>query len=379
MDAISLGQTIQIQGAINLSDHGIRGEDSEYVLLPVETEDGETQNALVTASHAQSILQQQLALQQQQAPDAAQQTVNQEISVIQPEIQPVQPEISAVQPTVKQEPIDRNVMAAGAAAPGAASGHMTTVITAFVCPVCGMTFQRRAALMSHGKIHPDFENHKCTICSKTFTRLDFVKRHVRSHLGYPHECQECHRSYKEIEELNAHHVKIHMKQKKIHECTVCGKVLKNAFNLKEHSRVHTGDKPFLCDACPMRFARSVDLRNHQFVHNDDLRYFCHICGKRFRRPEGRRIHLRNHLGYKPYQCDICDKGFAGRSSYTTHYRNHHRAPVPPTVMQLPAKMLNPITTSTTSIQSSLPAGQQNENIIHIPPGQSIQSVLQQVV
>lgn len=291
--------TTAFTGNINF-DQCLTTDDGEYIIVPVQTEDGVTQNALVPAAAAQSLLQQQMIS------DAS-------------NVMTIQPEQTLESSVVKQEPIEEQQQTVEPQ-----SGNLTTVITAFVCPVCGMTFQRRAALMSHGKIHPEFQNHKCTICNQTFTRLDFVKRHVRSHLGFPHECEECHRSFKEPEELSTHKVNIHMRKRKIHSCSVCQKVLKNAFNLKEHMRVHTGDKPFLCDACPMRFARSVDLRNHQFVHKEDLRYFCHICGKRFRRPEGRRIHLRNHLGVKPYKCTVCDKGFASRSSYNIHMKNHHR-------------------------------------------------------
>ena len=372
MEASPLGQTIQIQGAISLSDHGIGGDEGEYVLLPVETEDGETQNALVTAAAAESLIQQQI-LQTNNGANVVDTlpTINNNISLNAVKQEPQETSVQTVgaNDIINMNPVSDQVQQ---------TTNMTTVITAFVCPVCGMTFQRRAALMSHGKIHPEFQNHKCTICGKTFTRLDFVKRHVRSHLGYPHECQECHRSYKEQDELNAHHVKIHMKTRKIHACVVCGKVLKNAFNLKEHMRVHTGDKPFLCDACPMRFARSVDLRNHQFVHNEDLRYFCHICGKRFRRPEGRRIHLRNHTGVKPYKCTICDKGFAGRSSYNIHYRNHHRTTPPAannsggmTDTRPAINILRPNTTATLSTGNVLQAVLQ--------PGQTMQSALQQAL
>ena len=362
-------QTIPIHGAINLSDHGIVGEEGEYVLLPIETQDGEMQNALVTAEAAQTILQQQLL--QQKAVIIVNAEVNNDT---------IHPEIKREVPNEPQSSVQTVV--------GQPQGNMTTVITAFICPVCGMTFQRRAALMSHGKIHPEFQNHKCTICGKTFTRLDFVKRHVRSHLGYPHECQECHRSYKEPEELNAHHIKLHTKQRKIHSCDICGKVLKNAFNLKEHSRVHTGEKPYLCDTCPVRFARSVDLRNHQFVHNEDLRYFCHICGKRFRRPEGRRIHLRNHMGVKPYKCDICDKGFAGRSGYNIHYRNHHSTVsstmVSKQVIAPPeAKFIAPnsesIINTATLDSENIHIPPEPATVIHLAPGQSLQSVLQQAL
>lgn len=46
------------------------------------------------------------------------------------------------------------------------------------------------------------------------------------------------------------------------ECTVCGKKFKFKHHLKEHIRIHTGDKPFQCQHCKKRFSHSGSYSSH---------------------------------------------------------------------------------------------------------------------
>lgn len=51
-----------------------------------------------------------------------------------------------------------------------------------------------------------------------------------------------------------------------HQCNVCGKVLSRSDNLKNHMRMHTGEKPYSCKFCGRKFKWPSGLRNHEDIH-----------------------------------------------------------------------------------------------------------------
>lgn len=76
----------------------------------------------------------------------------------------------------------------------------------------------------------------CGVCSKQFANVYRLQRHMISH-----DESSILRRFK---------------------CTDCGKAFKFKHHLKEHIRIHTGDKPFECGFCHKRFSHSGSYSSH---------------------------------------------------------------------------------------------------------------------
>ncbi|CAL8251543.1 unnamed protein product [Boreogadus saida] len=117
------------------------------------------------------------------------------------------------------------------------------------------------------------------------------------------------------------HMRTHSGEKP-YGCNQCMMRFSTSSHLKSHMRTHSGEKPYGCDQCLKRFSQSSHLKTHMWTHSGEKPYSCDQCVKRYSQSSDLKVHMRTHSGEKPYRCDQCVKRFSRNSSLKYHMKTH---------------------------------------------------------
>lgn len=162
--------------------------------------------------------------------------------------------------------------------------------------------------------------------------------------------------------------------KKNLQCPKCEKVFDRVGKYESHTRVHTGEKPFECDICNMRYSTKSNLTVHRKRHSSETElprkdhkcpfcsklhasrktlvkhvkrfhaenaqefltikriksdgWKCDICNKSFTRRPHLQEHMILHSQDKPFKCTYCDEQFKSRFKRLKHQEKYHLGPFP---------------------------------------------------
>ncbi|XP_035808748.1 POZ (BTB) and AT hook-containing zinc finger 1 isoform X1 [Amphiprion ocellaris] len=168
----------------------------------------------------------------------------------------------------------------------------------------------------------------CDICGKVFRDVYHLNRHKLSHSGEkPYACHVCGLRFKRKDRMS-YHVRSHDGSVgKPYVCQSCGKGFSRPDHLNGHiKQVHTTERPHKCQICNASFATRDRLRSHLACHEDKIP--CKVCGK-FLRAAYMTDHLKKHSEGTHNYCGICNKGFSTASYLKVHIKTHHGSPLPP--------------------------------------------------
>ncbi|XP_075990079.1 uncharacterized protein LOC142985660 [Anticarsia gemmatalis] len=198
----------------------------------------------------------------------------------------------------------------------------------FPCTQCDKVFRWRTSLRRHFEEHTrknktTTEAPSCSMCRISFASICSYRRHLRNSLKHVSQdqlrfiCDHCNRRFSDKTKLRDHIEEKHLH--KTFQCHICLKMSKNRVGLDQHIRnVHKGrPKDKMCHHCGRGFPTRMQLDAHIRMHTGERPFICEFCPTTFSQQSNLNKHNKQvHLNIKSKRYPNCKKKKEGSSEDT---------------------------------------------------------------
>lgn len=169
-----------------------------------------------------------------------------------------------------------------------------------ICLICGKVINHN--MKGHLLIHDKSETFSCDICGYETN----VKLYMKNHMDKTHAAQ---RSANLVPYVRS--ILLTLLLYRQYPCPHCHLVFRHAATLKRHTTIHTGERNYVCEECGKSYRQREMLLSHRKRHLPPT-IQCPFCDKLFYSKNELKSHTGLHTGIKPFKCDLCSAAFVAR-------------------------------------------------------------------